>query len=113
VGINYFDTAVQYGDGASELHLGDILGKLGAKNALVGTKVRLRATEFGNIAAAVTASLDGSLRRLKRDHVDIFHLHNAITRAGDGGSLSVRQVLEEVVPAFQALRAAGKMSCSD
>ena len=109
VGINYFDTAVQYGDGASELHLGAVLGKLGAKNALVGTKVRLRATEFGRIAAAVKASLDGSLRRLKRDHVDIFHLHNPITRAGDGGSLSVRQVLEEVAPAFQALRAAGKI----
>jgi aryl-alcohol dehydrogenase-like predicted oxidoreductase len=109
VGINYFDTAVQYGDGASELHLGAILKGLGAKNALVGTKVRLRAAEFANISAAVVASLDGSLRRLKRDHVDIFHLHNPITRTGDGGSLSVRQVLEEVVPAFQALRAAGKM----
>jgi L-galactose dehydrogenase/L-glyceraldehyde 3-phosphate reductase len=109
VGINYFDTAVQYGDGVSELHLGGILGGLGAKNALVGTKVRLHAAEFGSISAAVTASLDGSLRRLKRDHVDIFHLHNPITRAGDGGSLSVRQVLEEVVPAFQMLRAAGKI----
>jgi aryl-alcohol dehydrogenase-like predicted oxidoreductase len=109
VGVNYFDTAVQYGDGASELHLGGILRKLGAPNVLVGTKVRLRAAEFGTIAAAVTASLDGSLRRLKRDHVDIFHLHNAITWSGDGESLSVRQVLEEVVPAFQSLRAAGKM----
>jgi L-galactose dehydrogenase/L-glyceraldehyde 3-phosphate reductase len=76
---------------------------------LVGTKVRLRSAEFGSIAATVTASLDGSLRRLQRDHVDIFHLHNAITTAGDGESLSVRQVLEEVVPAFQALRASGKL----
>jgi L-galactose dehydrogenase/L-glyceraldehyde 3-phosphate reductase len=108
-GINYFDTAVQYGNGASEQHLGGILRKLGTKEALVGTKVRLRSAEFGRIAAAVTASLDGSLRRLQRDHVDIFHLHNAITTAGDGESLSVRQVLEEVVPAFQALRASGKL----
>ena len=108
-GINYFDTAVQYGDGASERHLGGILRKLGANEALVGTKVRVQPAEFGGIAAAVAASLDGSLRRLQRDHVDIFHLHNAITTAGDGGSLSVRQVLEEVVPAFQSLRTAGKL----
>ncbi len=108
-GINYFDTAVQYGDGASERHLGGILGRLGAKDALVGTKVRLRPAEFGQIAAAVAASLDGSLRRLQRDCVDIFHLHNAITLDGGGDSLSVRQVLEEVAPAFQALRAAGKL----
>ena len=108
-GINYFDTAVQYGDGASEQHLGGILRRLGAKDALVGTKVRLRPAEFGRIAAAVAASLDGSLRRLQRDRVDILHLHNAITMAGDGESLSVRQVLEEVVPAFQSLRAAGKL----
>lgn len=108
-GINYFDTAVQYGDGASEQHLGGILRKLGANEALVGTKVRLRSAEFGRIAATTAASLDGSLRRLQRDHVDIFHLHNAITTAGGGESLSVRQVLEEVVPAFQSLRAAGKL----
>lgn len=108
-GINYFDTAAQYGDGASELHLGSVLRRLGARDVLVGTKVRLRSSEFGRINAAVTASLDGSLRRLERDHVDIFHLHNGITLAGDGESLSVRQVLEEVAPAFQSLRAAGKL----
>ena len=81
-GINYFDDAVQYGDGASEQHLGGILRRLGAKEALVGTKVRLRSAEFGRIAAAVAASLDGSLRRLQRDHVDIFH------RVLAGGALS-------------------------
>ncbi len=108
-GINYFDTAVQYGDGASETHLGGILRKLGAENVLVGTKVRLRAAELGGIADAIAASMEGSLRRLQRDHVDIFHLHNAITLEGGGESLSVRQVLDEVVPAFQSLRAAGKL----
>lgn len=105
----YFDTAAQHGDGASERHLGGILSRLGAKDALVGTKVRLRPAEFGCIAAAAGASLDGSLQRLRRDHADIFHLHNAITVSGGGESLSVRQVLEEVVPAFQALCDAGKL----
>lgn len=108
-GITYFDTAVQYGDGASEQHLGALLHRLGASEALVGTKVRLRPEEFGRIAEATARSLDGSLRRLQRDRVDILHLHNAITLEGGGESLGVRQVLDEVVPAFQALQRAGKL----
>ncbi|MFC7610428.1 aldo/keto reductase [Teichococcus aestuarii] len=108
-GINYFDTAVQYGNGASEQNLGNALRRLKAGNALIGTKVRLRSDEFGNIAAAVAASLEGSLRRLQRDQADIFYLHNEITLHGGGEKLSLRQVLEEVVPAFQSLQAAGKL----
>ncbi len=107
-GINYFDTAVQYGNGLSETHLGQVLAKLKPANAIVGTKVRLKPADFSRIRRAVTESLDGSLSRLGRDHVDIFHLHNAITVDGEGESLSAAIVLQEVVPAFEALRAAGK-----
>ena len=56
----------------------------------------------------MTESLDGSLARLQMDHVDIFHLHNAITVNGGGDTLPRRQVLNEVVPAFEMLRQAGK-----
>ena len=108
VGINYFDTAVQYGNGASETHLGRALASLKPKNAIVGTKVRIPSARFGQIAATVTESLDGSLQRLGMSQVDIFHLHNPITVNGGGESLSARQVLEEVVPSFQALQKAGK-----
>src|SRR5438093_7836802 len=83
-GVNYFDTAVQYGNGASERNLGRALEHLKPKNAIVGTKVRLAASDFGRIADAVTASLEGSLRRLGMERVDIFHLHNAVTVAGGG-----------------------------
>ncbi len=108
VGINYFDTAVQYGMGASETNLGRTLKTLKPAEAFVGTKVRLPAADFGRIAAAVTESLNASLARLQMDHVDIFHLHNAITVNGGGDTLSATQVLNEVVPAFEALRKAGK-----
>jgi aryl-alcohol dehydrogenase-like predicted oxidoreductase len=108
-GVNYFDTAVQYGDGQSENNLGRVLQKLKPANVVVGTKVRIPPDEFGRIADAVTASLDGSLARLGLERVDIFHLHNPITGTGGGTALSVRQVLDEVVPAFQRLRAQGKI----
>ena len=46
--------------------------------------------------------------RLRRDRVDIFHLHNAVSEAGGGETLSVQQVLGEVVPTFERLRQQGK-----
>jgi aryl-alcohol dehydrogenase-like predicted oxidoreductase len=107
-GVNYFDTAVQYGNGESEKNLGRVLKQLKPGNAFVGTKVRLPA-DTGSIADAIAKSLDGSLQRLGREHVDILHLHNAITPTGGGNALSVRQVLDEVVPAFDALRLQGKL----
>jgi aryl-alcohol dehydrogenase-like predicted oxidoreductase len=108
-GVNYFDTAVQYGNGESEKNLGRILQILKPANAVVGTKVRLPSASFGRIADAVAKSLDQSLTRLRRDRVDIFHLHNAITQAGGGEALSVQQVLVEVAPAFERLRQQGKI----
>jgi len=107
-GINYFDTAVQYGNGSSETNLGRILGAKQRDAVHVGTKVRVPAGEYNRIAEVVAASLDGSLRRLAMNHVDIFHLHNPITLQGGDETLSVAQVTDQVVPAFQALRQAGK-----
>src|SRR6201996_8888992 len=108
-GVNYFDTAVQYGDGESEKNLGRVLQALKPANAIVGTKVRLPESDAGRIAEAVTASLEASLTRLRLERVDIFHLHNSISANGGGPALSVRQVLDDVVPAFERLRAQGKI----
>jgi len=107
-GVNYFDTAVQYGNGESEKNLGRVLQRLKPADAIVGTKVRLSSADFGNIADAVATSLEGSLTRLRRDRVDIFHLHNEITETGGGEALSVGQVLGDVVPTFERLRREGK-----
>src|SRR5262249_16973417 len=108
-GVNYFDTAVQYGNGESEKNLGRVLQRLKPANVAVSTKVRLRSDDFGDIANAVAKSLEGSLTRLQLDRVDIFHLHNVITETGGGEAFSVRQVLGEVVPAFERLRQQGKI----
>jgi L-galactose dehydrogenase/L-glyceraldehyde 3-phosphate reductase len=108
-GVNYFDTAVQYGDGKSETNLGRVLQKLKRANVIVGTKVRLSRSDFGRIADAVTISLENSLTRLRLERIDIFHLHNAISLTGGALTLSVRQVLDDVVPAFERLRQQGKI----
>ena len=108
-GVNYFDTAVQYGNGESEKNLGRVLQKLKPANVVVGTKVRIPPDASGRIADAITNSLDGSLARLNLDRVDIFHLHNPVTETGGGAALSVAEVLGDVVPVFERLRQQGKI----
>jgi aryl-alcohol dehydrogenase-like predicted oxidoreductase len=108
VGVNYFDTAVQYGNGVSEANLGRVLAKLKPSTAIVGTKVELRSADFSRIRDAVGQSLEGSLKRLGLEQVGIFYLHNAISVDGGGETLGVRQVLDEVAPAFEMLRRQGK-----
>lgn len=108
-GVNYFDTAVQYGNGESEKNLGRTLKILKPADAIVGTKVRVPQEDYGRIDEAIVESLDGSLHRLGMERVDILHLHNAITHAGGGESLSIDQVLQEVAPAFDRLRRHGKI----
>jgi aryl-alcohol dehydrogenase-like predicted oxidoreductase len=106
-GITYFDTAPAYGDGQSEVNLGRVLAQL--KPALqLGTKLRLKAEDKADIASAVASGIEASLRRLGREHVDLYQLHNAITRDGEGASLTPRMVLDDVVPAFERLREQGK-----
>lgn len=108
-GVTYFDTAAAYGDGASERNLGRVLRSVNAKQAIVGTKVRLRAHDLDRIAAAIAESLDGSLQRLGRDRVDILYLHNPIAAETNGEAIGVAQVLEQVAPAIDRLVRAGKV----
>jgi len=107
-GVNYFDTAAAYGNGESERSLGRILNRLRPKDVIVGTKVRLP-PNTDSIAEFIPKSLEGSLQRLAREQVDILHFHDPITSTGGANTLSARQVLDQVVPAFEALRRQGKL----
>jgi aryl-alcohol dehydrogenase-like predicted oxidoreductase len=108
-GIDYFDTAAQYGDGRSEENLGRVMRELGAwSRVVVGTKARLRAEDVADPARAIRASLQASLTRLGRSDVEVFHLHNpvALSRAADG-SLELATVLGEVAAGMRAVVEAG------
>ena len=109
-GVNYFDTARMYGDGLSEIHTGGILRELGAREALIGTKVRVVSNELGNIEEAVARQIDNSLRRLGSDCVDIVYTHNRIVESHvlDDDSLNLEH-LEKVVNAFEAAVKSGKI----
>ncbi len=108
LGINYFDTAAIYGNGLSETNLGRVLAELKA-DVLVGTKVQLAATDDEPIATAVIASVEASLRRLRREMVDLIQLHNPLAdrRRPERRWVSVEDALR-AGEAFEKLCAQGK-----
>ena len=109
-GVNYFDTAAIYGDGQSETSLGHVLKELKA-DVIVGSKVRLLAEEMtGDMEQAVINSVENSLKRLKRDYIDLIQLHNfvALERQLDRRWVTPTDV-EATMNAFQKLQAQGKI----
>lgn len=108
-GINYFDTAQAYGDGASETQLGRVLKQL-KPNVIVGSKVQLRDGDFERIEDTIVHSVEASLRRLQLNHLDLFQLHNPIglTRQAERGWIGQAD-LEAVARAFRKLQSQGKI----
>jgi aryl-alcohol dehydrogenase-like predicted oxidoreductase len=91
-GINWIDTAAQYGNGKSEEALGWLLPEASAKPYL-STKFGLDVENLKDIPAQIEASLRASLARLKRQSVDVLQLHNRIGSKPGGRVMTVEQVL--------------------
>ncbi|MDA0662711.1 MAG: aldo/keto reductase [Proteobacteria bacterium] len=106
-GVNFFDTAASYGNGASETNLGRILGGT-SEGIVISTKFGLSAEDLKDAAKSAKASLEASLKRLNLDHVDIFQLHNTPGGPEDDANITLDQVMNDVVPAFEKLRDEGK-----
>jgi aryl-alcohol dehydrogenase-like predicted oxidoreductase len=112
LGINYFDTAPAYGNGQSEVNLGKVLKQI-KSDVIIATKVGIGVEDSKDVQGSVRKSLETSLNRLGRDHVDVFQLHTPIAmEAGNSGQnwrLSLEQVLGNngVVEAFEAVRSEG------
>jgi D-threo-aldose 1-dehydrogenase len=91
-GINWIDTAAQYGNGKSEEALGWLLPEAGATPYL-STKFGLDVENLKDIPAQIEASLMASLARLKRTSVDLLQLHNRIGSKPGGRVMTVEQIL--------------------
>ena len=108
LGINYFDTAPLYGDGQSETNLGQVIRTL-KPQLYVGTKFRVPDVPAAELPAAVTRSLEASLKRLGLPRVDLLQCHNNVTRERNGRSVSVKDMREAIVPALVRLVEQGKI----
>jgi D-threo-aldose 1-dehydrogenase len=107
-GINFIDTAPSYGDGRSEEALGWLLREVDERPYL-STKVRIDPGRLDDIPGQIEASLSASLRRLRRDSVDLLQLHNHIRPETTAGALGVDRVLGKgsVADGLERLREQG------
>lgn len=78
LGITHLDTAKIYGDGVSETVIGSFLKDNSEKKFSIATKGGMRTGQqlsFDNSPEYLTECLEGSLKRLGVDHVDLYYVH--------------------------------------
>ncbi len=108
LGINWFDTAPQYGDGKSEEALGWLLAEV-SEPPFVSTKVRIDVQSSESLASQVERSVAESLERLSRDQVDLLQIHSLIMPEASGRTISADHVLRAggMADAMEKLRDQG------
>lgn len=101
-GVNLFDSADIYSDGAAEEILGEAI-KGRRDQVLISTKATFRcgtgANDVGSSRHALIRAFDRALRRLGTDYIDLFQLHG----------FDAATPVEETVRALDDLVAAGKL----
>src|SRR5580704_12727515 len=104
-GINFFDTADMYSDGASEEVLGRALRELAIprEQVVIATKVfnptGKTPNEKGLSAKHIRHAIDASLKRLQLDYVDLYQIHR----------FDSTTPVEETLDALDAVVRAGKV----
>ncbi|MES2276684.1 MAG: aldo/keto reductase [Bacteroidota bacterium] len=108
-GVNLFDTADVYSQGAAEEILGKALEGL-HNRVLISTKATFPmsddANDYGSSRYHLIKSAEDSLRRLKTDHIDIYHMHG----------FDANTPVEETLKALDDLVTSGKVryiACSN
>lgn len=99
LGINYIDTAEAY---RTEDIVGKAIAGVPRDRIVLSTKKSPYKGDSPVSAAELIAGCEASLRRLGTDYVDVYHIHGP--HAGQ-----TRHVLDELVPALQALKEQGKI----
>jgi aryl-alcohol dehydrogenase-like predicted oxidoreductase len=109
-GVNFFDTANVYSRGTSEEILGQALEGIARDRVLISTKTTFRMgdgpNDFGSSRLNLIKSAEDSLKRLKTDYIDVYHMH------GFDGNTPV----EETLHALEDLITSGKVryiACSN
>ena len=101
-GINFFDTANVYGQGAAESAWGEILSGRSRDSYILATKVWGAMSDDpadrGLSAAQIAKQIDASLERLQTDYVDLYQAHR----------FDPDVPIEETIEAFQQVVASGK-----
>ncbi len=98
-GVNHIDSAEAYG---TEEAIGNALRDGERSRLILSTKLSYQSVGRLKTPAEVRASMEGSLRRLQTDYVDIYHVHGV--KAGD-----YTLIVEHILPILQRMREEGKL----
>jgi hypothetical protein len=100
LGIDYLDTAYAYGDGVSETRVGKVMATR-RKEVWLATKIPDRTRD------GFMQRLEGCLKRLQTDHVDLLHIHSlgkadvlAKVEAPDGALKGLLEAKEQKMARF-------------
>jgi aryl-alcohol dehydrogenase-like predicted oxidoreductase len=78
-GVNFFDTADIYSQGLSEEVLGQAVKHLPREDVLISTKATFQFGDGPNSAGSsrshLTRQIEGSLKRLSTEYIDVYHMH--------------------------------------
>jgi len=75
-GVNYFDTAEGYGNGAAERAIGEAMAHMQRDKIFIATKGRIRDSDT---AEAIVERVRQSLERLQTDYIDSYGIHLCAT----------------------------------
>jgi len=103
-GINFFDTADLYDNGANEITLGQALKSIREKviiSTKVGNQMRPdgKGWDWNPSKEYILWEVDKSLKRLQTDYIDLYQLH--------GGTIG--DPIDETIEAFEILKQQGKI----
>ena len=117
-GITVLDTAPLYLN--CEAFIGEAFGGRLPAGVKITTKCGLGSPAPSEVAATLTASLEASLKAMRLEHMDLYFLHSNIHADGfayahgndrrDSFSTGWSLYVDEVVPAFERLKAEGKIA---
>ena len=111
-GLNFFDTADVYSDGASEEMLGKALKQHARQDVLISSKATFRQgnlkgpNQVGSSRYHLIQAVESSLKRLGTDYLDVYHLH----------AFDASTPIDETLSALNHLVLAGKVryiACSN
>ena len=98
LGINFFDTAPNYGHGTSEERLGKALKGRDRSKIVINTKFGHTHTGTLNFSSDyIRESLEGSLKRLQLDYVDSLIIHNPPSEYFDGNKNDHYEILDKLI----------------
>lgn len=101
-GISIFDTSPSYGAGLAENRLGQVIGN--DPDVFIMTKAGVSASGLAkrhrdHSPAGITASVEASLRRLRRERIDLLWLHGP----------DMTELTDELFSALERLKTLGKV----